>query len=286
MKYREKKSSDSVHEAQRARNWALIVPREHGAWGLLLVPLFTGVAAGAASAHHIWRLLAFSVAALSLFWLRTPVESLIGTGSMTAHTPRERWTALIASILLGGLSASCLTALMWRGRNQELLILGAAAGFAFVAQIVLRKLGRGTRTLAQLVGAIGLACAAPAAYYLGTGQLNQRACLLWAANWIFAGNQIHFVQLRIHAARAATFSDKFARGKLFLLAQPLLLTALVIASIWKAIPALMIVAFVPVLVRGTQWFFRKPEPLNVKSLGWSEMKQGVVFGILLAISLM
>jgi hypothetical protein len=147
-------------------------------------------------------------------------------------------------------------------------------------------LGRGTRTLAQLVGAIGLACAAPEAYYLGTGQLNQRACLLWAANWIFAGNQIHFVQLRIHAARAATFSDKFARGKLFLLAQPLLLTALVIASIWKAIPALMIVAFVPVLVRGTQWFFRKPEPLNVKSLGWSEMKQGVVFGILLAISLM
>src|SRR5438309_3859641 len=31
-------------------------------------------------------------------------------------------------------------------------------------------------------------------------------------------------------------------------------------------------------------FFRKPEPLDVKRLGWSEMKHGIAFGILLAIS--
>lgn len=276
--------TDPARAAQQARKWALIIPREHGAWGLLLVPLFTGVVAGAASAHHIWSLLTFVVAALSLFWLRTPVESLIGAGSMKARTSRERWTASIASILLAMVSALCLTGLMWRGRNLELLVLGTATGIAFAVQTVLLKLGRSTRTLAQLVGAIGLTCTAPAAYYIGTGRLDGRALLLWAANWIFAGNQIHFVQMRIHAGRAATFSDKLARGRLFFLAQPLLLAALVLASIWKAIPALMIVAFVPALVRGTQWFFGKPEPLNVRSLGWSEMKQGVVFGILLAIS--
>src|SRR5208282_4450184 len=107
---------DSVRAAQQASRWALIVPREHGAWGLLLVPLFTGVVAGAASAQHIWPLLLFTIAALSLFWLRTPVESLMGAGSMTAHTSKERWTALIASISLAGLSAACLAGLMWRGR--------------------------------------------------------------------------------------------------------------------------------------------------------------------------
>ena len=36
----------------QARMRALIVPREHGAWGLLLVPLFTGVVAGIASEHR------------------------------------------------------------------------------------------------------------------------------------------------------------------------------------------------------------------------------------------
>lgn len=137
---------------------------------------------------------------------------------------------------------------------------------------------------AQLVGAIGLTCTAPAAYYIGTGRLGERAFILWAANWIFAGNQIHFVQLRIHSARAASFSQKFSRGSAFFLAQPVFFASLVVASFWRALPPLVIIAFVPALVRGTLWFFRKPESLDVRSLGWSEMKHGVVFGVLLAVA--
>jgi hypothetical protein len=56
-------TSDAVGAAQQTRTRALIVPREHGAWGLLLVPLFTGVVAGFASEHRIWPLLMFTVAA-------------------------------------------------------------------------------------------------------------------------------------------------------------------------------------------------------------------------------
>ena len=279
-----KEMDTSAYAARRARARALIIPREHGAWGLLLVPLFTGVAAGISSAPRLWPLLMFTVAAVALFWLRTPVESLLGTGPITAHTSHERSTAVLALVLCASVSAVCLTALMWRGRNLQLLLLGTAAGVALVVQAVLRKLGRWARMAAQLVGAISLTCTAPAVYYIGTGRLNERAFVLWAANWIFAGNQIHFVQLCIHAARAANFSEKFACGRTFFLAQPALLAVLVFASLRHAAPSLMIVAFVPGLVRGTQWFFRKPEPLDVKSLGWSEMKQGVMFGVLLAIA--
>jgi len=60
-------NSEAAGAAQRARRRALIVPREHGACGLLLIPLFTGVAAGFASAHRAWPLLGFTMAALSLF---------------------------------------------------------------------------------------------------------------------------------------------------------------------------------------------------------------------------
>ena len=277
-------TSDAVRAAQQTRTRALIVPREHGAWGLLLVPLFTGVVAGFASEHRIWPLLMFTAAALSLFWLRTPVESLIGTDTLTANTERERRTALIASILLAALAAACLTGLMWRGQNLQLLLLGGATALAFLVQSILRSLSRKTRMAAQLVGMIGLTCTAPAAYYIGTGQLNERAFILWVANWIFAGNQIHFVQLRIHSARASNFSQKFAQGKLFLLAQPVFFASLVVASFWRVLPPLAIVAFVTALLRGTMWFFRKPESLNVRSLGWSEMKHGVVFGVLLAVA--
>ena len=277
-------TNDPLRAAQQARMRNLIVPREHGAWGLLLVPLFTGVAAGYASDHRIWPLLLFTVAALSLFWLRTPIESLLGTSSLTANTKAERRIAIIASVFFAAIAIGCLTSLMWKGQNLQLLLLGGAAAFALLAQAVLRSLGRKTRMAAQLIGAIGLVCTAPAAYYIGTGQLRERAFILWAANWIFAGNQIHFVQLRIRSARANTFAEKLARGKFFLLAQPLLFASLVVAAFWHILLPLAIIAFVPALVRGTLWFFRKPEPLDVRSLGWSEMKQGIAFGVLLAVA--
>ena len=138
--------------------------------------------------------------------------------------------------------------------------------------------------VSQLVGALGLTCTAPAAYYIGTGRLDRQALLLWAVNWIFAGNQIHFVQLRIHAARAITFAERFERGKFFFMAQLALLPVLVLASLSHGFAPFLIIAFVPAVLRGSHWFFRKAEPLDVKRLGWAEMKHGVAFGILLAIA--
>lgn len=262
----------------------MIVPREHGAWGLLLVPLFTGMAAGFAPEHRVWPLLLFTVAALSLFALRTPVENLLGIGTISARTAGERRTAFIGSASFAVVAAACLSALMWKGHYPALLVFGAASACALAMQGVLRKLGRGARMISQIVGAIGLTCTAPAAYYIGTGHLDARAFVLWIANWIFAGNQIHFVQLRIHAARATTFAEKLARGRFFLVGQPILLLVLVWASLWHILPPLSILAFLPAVVRGSRWFFQKPEPLNVKSLGWSEMKQGLAFGFLLAVA--
>jgi YwiC-like protein len=278
---------DQVKDASaagRARARALIVPREHGAWGLLLVPLFTGLAAGLGPAQRLWPLGLFVAAALSLFWLRTPVESLLGSGPMTARTSHERWIAVIASAMLAAAAGVSLIMLMWGGRNLQLLLIGLIAASAFAVQTGLRALGRKARMPSQLAGAIGLTATAPAAYYLGTGQLDSRALVLWLANWLFAWNQIHFVQLRIHAARAGTFAEKFARGKFFFVTQIALGVALALATAGRVAPLLVIVAFLPALFRGTRWFFRQAEPLDVKKLGWSEMKQGAAFGILLALA--
>jgi hypothetical protein len=274
----------SGDDSRRARTRALIVPREHGAWGLLLVPLFTGVVTGLGSAQRFWPLLLFVVAALALFWLRTPVESMLGSSPMTARTPEERRAAFVASAALAVVSAICLVWLMWGGRNVKLLLIGLIAAFAFVAQTALRRLGRELRMTSQLAGAIGLTATAPAAYYLGSGEFGRQALLLWTANWLFAWNQIHFVQLRIHSARARTFREKFAAGRFFFWAQALLFVVLVFALLWRLIPPLVVLAFAPALYRGTLWFFRDPPALDVKKLGWSEMKLGVAFGVLLALA--
>lgn len=271
-----------LQRARRARTRALVIPREHGAWGLLFIPLFTGVSVGIASSPSAGPVILFAIAAVALFWLRTPVESLLGTTPMSAETPEERRIAILVSLVLAGLAATCLAGLLQHGRHNALLLLGGLAAVLFAVQTLLMKLGRKLRLAAQLVGAIALTSTAVAAYYVATGLLDKRAFMLWAANWIFAANQILFVQLRIHAARARSFAEKLQRGRVFFFTQVLLLLFLFAASHWRLAPVLITLAFVPVLARGFYWFFQPPQPLQVKRLGWAEMKQGILFGILFA----
>jgi hypothetical protein len=103
------------------------------------------------------------------------------------------------------------------------------AGAAFAAQLLLKKLGRATRTAAEVVGAVALASSAPAAYCVATGWLDARVWALWLVNWLFAADQIHFVWLRIRGARAANISERFTLGWSFLGGQVLLGGMLILA---------------------------------------------------------
>jgi hypothetical protein len=260
---------------------SLIAPREHGAWGLLLVPLVTGGAVGLLAGGNALPLVPFTVATLALFWLRTPLESWLGTSILRTQTQQERRAVGVAILILASVATLSLASLFWQGRNRALLLPGLIAISAFGAQSLLRKLGRRARMSAQVVGTLGLTVTAPAAYYLVTGQLNREAWALWIANFLFAGNQIHFVQLRIHSARLGNWSEKFKRGRSFLMGEVLLAVALLLAWRFGFLPGLAVLAFFPLLLRGTAWFFEAAKPLLVRRLGWTELAYAVLFGVCL-----
>jgi len=117
------------------------------------------------------------------------------------QTKEERREVAIVIAILAKIGIAALAALLWAGRNPDLWLIGAAAGAAFAGQTLLKKLARRTRMLSEIVGTTGLTSAAPAAYYVMTGKFGATAWMLWLANLIFAGNQIHYVQLRIHTAK-------------------------------------------------------------------------------------
>jgi len=267
----------ATEKARRERRYALILPREHGAWGLLLVPLVTGAGVAFRESSHVAPVLLLLAAALALFWLRTPVESLLGTSAMRAQTKEERRAVAIVIAGLAAVAAVSLGILLWAGRHPDLWLIGAAAAAAFIAQALLKRLGRRTRMLSEIVGTIGLTASAPAAYYVVTGRFGANGWMLWLANLIFAGNQIHYVQVRIHTARAEGVRAKFARGSAFVGGQVVMALVLALACLCKLMPWLALVAFVPILFRGWFYFFRKPAPLVVRRLGWSELSHAVVF---------
>jgi hypothetical protein len=274
-------ASLTIPEKQRRR--ALVLPREHGAWGMLLIPLSTGAAVGVLSGGRFTPVTFLTVAVLSLFWLRTPVESWLGTGAVRAQTPEERRYVSKFALPLAVAAATSLTALFWQGANRNLILLALLASPAFAAQMFLQKRGRSTRMAAEVVGALALTSAAPAAYCVATGRMDTRACVLWAANWVFAGDQIHFVWLRIRGMRAAGWREKLALGWSFVVGQILLIGVLVLAHHLKWLPALAAIAFVPILFRGCVWFAAKPGPIVIRRLGQSELLHAVAFGVLLIV---
>jgi len=263
----------------RSRGRSFFLPREHGAWGMLLVPLVTGAAAGNAHGKQIIWTLLFAVVALGLFCLRTPVEAGLEISPLRPQNDGERKLIHYSIYIYASVPALALAALIQWAHAYGLLLLGAAAAIAFLFQSVLKKLGQATRMSAQLTGAIALSSTSAGAYYLATGHFGPTAVIIWTANWLFAANQIHFVQLRIHSARAMTPAEKFFPGRSFLLHQAGCL--LLLGLIWRAgwLPGFILLAFGPLFIRGLAWFLESPRQLQVRRLGISELLYAIAFGI-------
>lgn len=165
--------SDMAADAGILRNSRLrtmVMPREHGAWGMLLVPLATGGVVAFGSDLDLGALGLFLVAALSLFWMRTPAEAWLGTSAIKAQSAHERQLVLKASSGIGLLAAVAIAALFYRGYSRGLILIGVVASLAFALQAVVKKMGRRGRMPAQVIGAIGLTSTAAGAYYVSTGK--------------------------------------------------------------------------------------------------------------------
>ncbi len=269
----------SMQQATRIR--ALTFPREHGAWGLLLIPLVTGACVGLPNGHGVANLVLFLTTALTIFWLRTPIESLFGMGIMRIANDEERRAVLRMIGYLAPVLAACLAMLFWGGRNMPLLFLGCIGAAAFAMQSAARLFGRKARLLSLAVGSIGLTSTAAGAYYAVTGYMDQRALAVWFASFLFAGDQLHFVQLRVRNARVVGPWKRMAVAKNFLAAQVLMLLVVALGAKLELLPMYALIAFIPVVIRGCIWVADKHTSVDLPWLGITELIHGITFGALL-----
>ncbi|HKU25448.1 MAG TPA: hypothetical protein VJQ54_08255, partial [Candidatus Sulfotelmatobacter sp.] len=130
----------------------------------------------------------------------------------------------------------------------------------------------------------GLTASAPAVWYIVTGKFGTTAWILWLCNLLFAGNQIHYVQIRIHTAKLVGARAKLARAWAFGMAQIVMVAVLIATCLLGWMPWLVLVAFAPVLVRGLYYFVQKPAPLQVRRLGWNELAQAIAFCLLFVVT--
>lgn len=272
----------SMQQATRIK--ALTFPREHGAWGLLLIPLVTGALVGLGSGHNLVSLGLYLTAALAIFWLRTPIESYFGMGLMRIGNEEERRAVVRTIGYLVPVLAIALTLLFWGGNNLPLVLLGLIGASAFALQATLRLFGRKARLASQAAGSIGLTSTSAGAYYALTGHLDARAMAVWLACFLFAGDQLHYVQLRIRNAKLEGWRHRLQVSRYFIAGQLLMLAGIVAASSMELLPAYALIAFVPIAIRGFLWVSDKNTSLNVVGLGLSELAHGIAFGLLLTVT--
>ncbi|HEX7286679.1 MAG TPA: YwiC-like family protein [Candidatus Angelobacter sp.] len=258
-----------------------LVPREHGSWGMWMLPLITGAITGAAHSQHFsgWGMFWFCLAAASAFLAYQPLEVLLGGSLFKVHSTAERkfiagWAAVL--FLIGAMAAFDLL-LLGRGR---VLWFGALGVACFALRILLGK-ARRYRVTRQVLGALSLSSAAAAAYYVAAGFLDQTALLLWGANWLFAAGQIEYVQLRVRTTGVQGRQEKFCAGLKLCAYHLVLLFFALAASLRLVVSPLFAIAFVPALLRIVAWIMSKPAKIDFHILGFSELFQSLLFSGLL-----
>lgn len=262
-------------------NIRLLVPREHGTWGLLLFPLISGaiVGYGAGSNASLKAALWFLFTALSAFLIYQPLESLLGLSVVKTRSQRQQRIAILSVIALAVIATAGVLELFNLHRGL-VLAFGVAALGCFGVRILLGS-SRAMRVPRQLIGAIGLSSAAAGAYYAASGRIDRTGLLLWIASWLFAVGQIEYVHLRISAAQARSRGQKLRSSLAVCFLHLLMIGASITAAFAGFAPFLLALAFVPSVIRVGVWLVRTWRPLGVHILGVSELLQGLLFNILL-----
>ncbi len=235
------------------------MPREHGAWVILLAPLASALGISGTfnldTALLVLSVLCFFIARSS--YLRA-TASAGGPGARKA----ARWVLVWLA-----LSAGTGFPLLWPGQRWWLIAFAAAA-----APIAFQKPRRSSP--AQGLAVAGLTLTAPVAWYVATGHLDSWAWTLWLLHTLFFASGFFYVQMHFAAVRQRS-RQGVARGTM---AYHLLLAALLAGLVAAdAIPAGMALCFVPALARAAAGILMLQPTLRIKRLAWTEVAYAILF---------
>jgi hypothetical protein len=222
------------------------MPREHGAWGILLVPFAT--AAGISGTFNLpVSLLLVSV--VSFFIAR-----------MSFLKRQWKWVVLLLAV-----SAAAGAPLLFIWHRWWLIAFGVAA-----APLAFRKTER--HLALQLLAMTGLTLTAPATWYVATGNLDAMAWKLWLLNSLYFAGSFFFVKMHLAAAIQRTTNG--VRTGTIVYHAALLPVLLVVAG-----P--MTLAFIPAIARALIGAWKLTPKLQIKRLAWNEVAYSILFGVLL-----
>lgn len=250
---------------RRRRVKAILLPVEHGGWGLTIEPLVAGMIVAPSLAG-----LAISVAILMAFLARQPFRIVSRPGANPERF-RIALTALAVEGLIGGGMVALALAL---GAGEALLLLVAASPLAFL--LLYRDRERRSRDVtAELAAALFMACGGVAIVVAG-GEPFAAGLILGA---MMAARSIGAVlhvreQVKVMKERPSSRSAS-------IVVHAAALSAAIVGVGYGLVNLLAPAAFAVLFARAVY----PPHPSSPAQLGWVEVKAGLVAVLLISLSL-
>lgn len=253
-----------------------MLPREHGSWALLFVPLIVGV--GAARGGPPAAVLALFAAALGGFLIRVPLQAWL-SGAAPAGT--GAWF-----VGYGALAVAGLAPLLLRFGRWGLLAFAVPIG-ALMCLHLWNASRRRAMTLAnELGGVLGLSLGAPAAYYACSGALDAAAWSAWAATAAYLFAPVFHVKLaaaRHRASASPSFAGDLASAARASMAYHSAAAAAALAAAASGLmPWAVAPAFLASWVKAWRLARLGPGRMDFKRLGWGEVAHAAFFSALTA----
>ncbi len=249
------------------KNIRIPLPREHGAWAMLIVPLLVGVSAAETFPPAFW-LLAF--VAFGFFLLRYPLVLAIKSRQADARAEALRWSALYGGLTCAGSVALWLATRLWL-----LIPLGAFGALSLALYLWLAARRAEMTTVGEWIGVAGLALGAPGAYLVATRALNETAGALYALNVLYFGGTIAYIKFKVREQpRASAPRDLASRlwaGRVTVGYHALVVVVVTLSALIGWVPALIPVAFVLPMCKVVVGVLTRPARLNVPRLGYVEV---------------
>lgn len=262
------------------------LPREHGGWAMLLVPLIIGWGIGSRSGTNHAAVALLFLAALT-FYLARP--TLMQWQRWRKRPAREteagamlRWTLAFSSVAtLSGL----LLLVGWQ--RWLLLVLAAPAALLMLIWLTLALRRQQMSETAELVGIAGLSIGAPAAAYTASGQWQGTLFVtLWALSFAYFGGTVFYIKLKAREQPGQPLPtsrlNHLRTGRLTLLWQASALLLAVVAATQDLLPPLAAVALLPGVLKNLHGVlnWQHPEHLRMLRLGIIEIVHSALFASL------
>ena len=250
------------------------LPREHGAWAMLAIPLVLGMAAAWPPGVTAWLIPpAMGLLFLSRYAAVSAGARLVdGKKSPAGFIGRRLlWSAI------GVVAATLLIVAAW-GRSMP-----DARGGLLAAAVLTLALGAAHTLLAlldldrtipgEMIGMAGLASGAPLVVAAAGRPLDRQAIGIGLVALLYFATSLAYVK----AIRALWKGDRAPRRRC-IAAHAAVAVALAQLASGAFIPPLLAAAFAPVYAR-TAWGLLRP-PAGLRALGWREMGVAALFTLI------